>query len=167
MKPTEQTTQQIERFINKIAQKFPENEDPSLLTDIHIIVSQDSGEMLAFDDDDAEITRCVVEQWIDNKDDDFYDQITKILRSILHDNSKIVDNFGILKPYSFVLENDDNENIAELALIYVTIGASSHTSRAEAFAEYYGSAPVSKREFDEVNNSSIYDQLDVLFKGKT
>lgn len=116
MKPTEQTTQQIERFIHKIAQKFPENEDPSLLTDIHIIVSQDSGEMLAFDDDDAEITRCVVEQWIDNKDDDFYDQITKILRSILHDNSKIVDNFGILKPYSFVLENDDNENIAELYL---------------------------------------------------
>ena len=116
MKPTEQTTQQIERFINKIAQKFPENEDPSLLTDIHIIVSQDSGEMLAFDDDDTEITRCVVEQWIDNKDDDFYDQITNILRSILHENSKIVDSFGILKPYSFVLENDDNENIAELYL---------------------------------------------------
>lgn len=116
MKPTEQTTQQIERFINKIAHKFPENEDPSLLTDIHIIVSQDSGEMLAFDDDEVEITRCIVEQWIDNKDDDFYDQITKIFRSILHDNSKIVDKFGILKPYSFVLENDDNENIAELYL---------------------------------------------------
>lgn len=116
MKPTEQTTQQIERFIHKIAQKFPENEDPSLLTDIHIIVSQDSGEMLAFDDDDVEITRCVVEQWIENKDDDFYDQITNILRSTLHDNSKIVDKFGILKPYSFVLENDDNENIAELYL---------------------------------------------------
>ena len=116
MKPTEQTTQQIERFINKIAQKFPENEDPSLLTDIHIIVSQDSGEMLAFDDEDVEITRCVVEQWIDNKDDDFYDQITNILRSILHYNSKIVDKFGLLKPYSFVLENDDNENIAELYL---------------------------------------------------
>ena len=33
-----------------------------------------------------------------------------------HDNSKIVDNFGLLKPYSFVLENDDNENIAELYL---------------------------------------------------
>ena len=116
MKPTEQTTQQIERFINKIAQKFPENEDPSLLTDIHIIVSQDSGEMLAFDDDDTEITRCVVEQWIDNKDDDFYDQITNILRSILQENSEIIDNFGIMKPYSFVLENDDNENIAELYL---------------------------------------------------
>ena len=34
----------------------------------------------------------------------------------MHDNSKIVDNFGLLKPYSFVLENDDNENIAELYL---------------------------------------------------
>ena len=34
----------------------------------------------------------------------------------LHYNSKIVDKFGLLKPYSFVLENDDNENIAELYL---------------------------------------------------
>ena len=53
----------------------------------------------AIDDDETEITRCVVEQWIDNKDDDFYDQITNILRSTLHDNSKIVDKFGILNPF--------------------------------------------------------------------
>ena len=61
MKPSEQTTQQIERFLKKIAQKFPTNEDISLVTDIHIRVSQDSGEMVAFDDDDKEITRCVVQ----------------------------------------------------------------------------------------------------------
>ena len=52
MKPSEQTTQQIERFLKKIELKFPANEDTSLVTDVHIKVSQDSGEMVAFDDDD-------------------------------------------------------------------------------------------------------------------
>ena len=77
MKPSEQTTQQIERFLKKIAQKFPTNEDTSLVTDIHVRVSQDSGEMVAFDDDDKEITRCVVEQWIGNTDEDFYDNVER------------------------------------------------------------------------------------------
>ena len=78
MKASEQTTQQLDRVIRKIAQKFPYSEEPTHLTDIHLRVSQDSGEMLAFDDDDNEITRCVIEEWIDNKDDDFYSNITTI-----------------------------------------------------------------------------------------
>ena len=43
-KATEQTTQQIERFLKKIAQKFPPREDSSVVTDIHVRVSQGSGE---------------------------------------------------------------------------------------------------------------------------
>jgi hypothetical protein len=117
MKANEQTQQQIERFINKIAQKFPMHGDKALLlTDIHIRVTQDSGEMLAFDDDDQEITRCVVEQWIENKDENFYDQVLLILRNQLKRHRNTVDNLGILKPFSIVLENDDKENIGELYL---------------------------------------------------
>ena len=95
MKATEQTTQQIERAIKKIAQKFPTDEETSILTDVHLRVSQDSGEILAFDDNDQEITRCVVEQWIDNKDEDFYDEITGILRSSLKTLHPIIDAMGI------------------------------------------------------------------------
>ena len=116
MKATEQTIQQVERFINKIAQKFPAQEEPTLFTDIHVRVSQDSGDLLAFDDDDQEITRCVVEQWIDNQEENFYDSVTLILRKQLKNMVNVVDNLGILKPYSFVLENDDKENVAELYL---------------------------------------------------
>ena len=114
MQVTEQTTQQIERSIKKIAQKLPANEETSLLTDIHLLVSQDSGELIAYDDNDQEITRCVVEQWIDNKDESFYDEVTAILRKELHQMREVVDNLGIMKPYSFVLENDDREAVAEL-----------------------------------------------------
>ena len=116
MKASEQTTQQIERFLKKIAQKFPLNEETSLVTDIHVRVSQESGEMVAFDDDDKEITRCVVEQWIENNDEDFYESVHDILTTTFASMSKTLENLGILKPYSFVLENDEKEGIAELYL---------------------------------------------------
>lgn len=116
MKATVQTIQQVERAIKKIAQKFPMNDDVSILTDIHIRVSQDTGELVAFDDNEEEITRCVVEQWIDYKADDFYPSVCHILQTSLKRLSSLIDNLGILKPYSFVLEDDDKENIAELYL---------------------------------------------------
>lgn len=114
IKATEQTTQQIERFLRKIAQKYPALEDTSIVTDIHVRVSQGSGEMLAFDDDDKEITRCVVEQWINNTDENFYEEIESLLIETFSSLSSIADCLGILKPYSFVLENDDKDYIAEL-----------------------------------------------------
>ena len=117
MKATEQTLQQAERAIRKIAEKFPANEEATQLTDIHIRVSQETGEMLAFDDDDNEINRCVIEQWIDNKDDDFYKDVANTLRSILNNHKDLIEQMSILKPYSFVLEDDDRETIEELYLV--------------------------------------------------
>ena len=116
MKATEQTLQQTERFIRKVVQKFPFNEDEAVFTDIHVRVSQDSGEMLAFDDDDREINRCVIDQWIENKDENFFDNVTEILRQRLKEASEQVDAMGIVKPFSFVLEDDEKETIAELYL---------------------------------------------------
>lgn len=116
MRANEQTQQQTERFIRKVIQKFPAGDDNALLTDIHVRVSQDSGEMLAFDDEEQEITRCVVDQWIENKDEDFFDKVTELLREELKQASEQVDAMGIMKPFSFVLEDDDRETIAELYL---------------------------------------------------
>ena len=72
--------------------------------------------MLAFDDNEQEITRCVVEQWIDAKDEDFYDEIALLLQDSLQKMSNVIDDMGLLKPYSFVLEDDDRNHIAELYL---------------------------------------------------
>ena len=114
MKATEQTNQQIERFLRKIAQKYPSTEDTTQLTDIHVRVSQESGELIAFDDNEREVTRCVVEQWIDNKDERFYEEVLQQLRNVMRKNANLCDNLCILKPYSFVLEDDDKESQGEL-----------------------------------------------------
>lgn len=117
MKATNQTLQQVERAVRKVAEQFPATEEASLLTDIHIRVSQDTGELLAFDDDDNEINRCVIEQWIDNKDDNFYHDVASIVRSVLSQQKQMIEEMSILKPFSFVLENDDKEVIEELYLV--------------------------------------------------
>ena len=117
MKETEQTLQQIERAIRKIADKFPQNVETDILTDIHIRVSQDTGELMALDDDDNEITRCVIEQWIENKDDRFYEEAEATIRSVLNKQKETIEQMAIMKPFSFVLEDDDREHVAELYLV--------------------------------------------------
>ena len=117
MKANEQTLQQVERALRKVADKFPSNVEATMLTDIHIRITQETGELMAFDDDDNEITRCIVEQWIDNKDDSFYDDVANTLRSVLTKHKQQIEQMSILKPYSFVLEDDDRENLCELYLV--------------------------------------------------
>ena len=87
------------------------------MTDIHIRVNQETGEMVAFNDDDNEINRCVVEQWINNTEDNFYDQIVPVIRKSLIKHKDIIEQMSILKPFSFVLENDDKESVEELYLV--------------------------------------------------
>ena len=117
MKATEQTLQQIGRAFRKVSEKFPKDQEASVLTDIHIRVVQETGEMLFFDDDDKELNRCVIEQWMDNKDDDFYESVTTILRNAIEIDKDLLENLSILKPYAFVLEDDDREAVAELYVV--------------------------------------------------
>lgn len=117
MKANEQTLQQIERILRKTAEKFPASDNPSLMTDIHLRVTQETGELVIYNDDNSEVTRCVVEQWIDNKDENFYKEITSILRRSIEKLKNVTENLGLLKPFSYVLENDDKETVAELYVV--------------------------------------------------
>ena len=117
MKANEQTLQEVERAIRKVADKFPATEEASMLTDIHLRVNQETGELVAFDDDDNEINRCIVEQWIDNKDDTFYADAASTLRMVLNKYQQQIEAMSILKPYSFVLEDEDHESLEELYVV--------------------------------------------------
>ena len=117
MKATEQTLQQIERIIRKTADKFPTDPNTSVMTDIHVRVYQDSGELITYDDSDEEITRGLVEQWIDNTDDDFYSAIPHIIRKCIERQKALVEAMGIMKPFTFVLENDEKETVEELYVV--------------------------------------------------
>lgn len=117
MKTTTQTLQQIDRAIRKIADKFPPEVEATQLTDIHIRVAQDTGELVAFDDDDREITRCVIDEWIEAKEENFYEEVAALLRKAFAEHRKLVDAMSVLKPYSFVLENDELDVQYELYVV--------------------------------------------------
>ena len=114
MNVSDATIAQLELFIKKIAQKFPSSEEPVTMTDIHIMLSQDTGELMAFDDNDKEITRCVVDEWINSSAPDFYDTVAGTVRDLLARMHEVADGLCILKPYSFILENDEREHLCEL-----------------------------------------------------
>lgn len=117
MKATELAQQQIERAIRKIADKFPPTQEANVMTDIHFRVTQDTGELMAFDDNDEEINRCIIEEWIGDTSDNFFEEIPSVFRKCLDKMKNTIENMSILKPFSFVLENEEKESIAELYLV--------------------------------------------------
>lgn len=116
---TEKIQSQLQRMLSKVAQKFPATEETAIMTDIHIRINQDTGDVMVFDDDEQEITRIVVEEWIGNTDNesDFYHKASNMLRSLLekeNDGICFGKSLGIIMPYNFVLEDEQGEHIDEL-----------------------------------------------------
>lgn len=117
MNASEQTLQQIKRALRKAASKFPSDAECFPLTDLLLQVKQESGELLVYDDDDRELTRCVVEEWIDNKDENFYAAIQPVLKQAITELRDVTEHVAVLKPYSYVLIGEDKETIADLYLV--------------------------------------------------
>ena len=108
--------QQIDRAITKVAGKYATLEEP-VLTDIYIQVKQESGEILVYNDDDVELHRCVVEEWIGNTQEDFYSSVTPILCQAIQRMRPTIDTMQIMRPFSFVLIDEDHETVQDLTYI--------------------------------------------------
>lgn len=111
------TIQQIERALNKVAAKFSMIQSDPVLTDIHLQIKPDSGELLVYNDDFDEITRCVIEEWIDSKDENFYDSNIPVLRKCIQSMQDVWEKLPILKPFSFVLIDEDQDVVSDLYLV--------------------------------------------------
>lgn len=116
MEATQQTLQQIERAIAKVAAKYEKLEEP-VLTDIYIQVKPESGEVLVYNDDDEELHRCVVEEWIENTQEDFYSTVSPILRQCISRMRPTIDTMQVMRPFSFVLIDEDHETVQDLTYI--------------------------------------------------
>lgn len=117
MNASESVLRQVERALRKAALKFSSEAEAYPLTDLYLQVRQESGELRIFDDDDRELTRCVVEEWIGNTDEDFYAQVQPVLTEAILRSREVCDHLPLLKPYSFVLIDDEHEPVADLHLV--------------------------------------------------
>lgn len=119
MKLSAQSHASIASSLREAIDKYIADGEKTVVTDIHLQPKQDSGELVIFNDDDEELSRTIIEEWVDYNEDDFYTIAERILRGEINSlkEAGFLDKLDIMKPYSFVLVDDDKETVAELLLI--------------------------------------------------
>ncbi len=109
---------QIQRALRHVAERFPQGSEP-VLTDIVLRVFPHSGEVRFYDDDDRELMRIVIEEWIHgSRDEEFYQKVTPILRQAIGEvRQEVVDPMSVLRPFTFVMQDEDGETLTDLYIV--------------------------------------------------
>ena len=109
---------QIQRALRHAAERFPQDSEP-VLTDNVVRVFPHSGEVKFYDDDDRELMRIVIEEWIHgSRDEAFYQKVTPIIqRAISEVRSEVIDKMAILRPFTFVMQDEDGETLTDLYIV--------------------------------------------------
>lgn len=119
MNLSEQSHSSIASTLREAVSRYKVGGENSVITDIHLLPKQESGELLVYDDDDQELARTIIDEWIDYEGDDFYQEVETLLRTAVTGlkTEGILDSLCLMKPYSFVLIDEDKETVAELLLV--------------------------------------------------
>lgn len=119
MKLSEQSLSTIEAAIRQAVAKYMCNCEQTAVTDIHLQPDQSSGQLTIYNDDDEELANVMIEEWATYDGDDFLENVEPSLRNILCKMKEAgdFDKVTILKPYSFVLVDEEKETVAELLLM--------------------------------------------------
>lgn len=117
MSHNNETLQVINQGFDALVAKFPADSENTIMTDIIIQANADTGLFAIYDDEDQEIFSSIVEEWADNGAEDFYHNVENTLRKAIGDNQERLENMGIIKPYSFILADDEKETVSELHLV--------------------------------------------------
>lgn len=119
MNLSEQSHSSIASTLREAVSRYKVGGENSVITDIHLLPKQDSGELLVYDDDDQELARTIIDEWIDYEGDNFYQEVETLLRTAVTGlkTEGILDSLCLMKPYSFVLIDEDKETVAELLLV--------------------------------------------------
>lgn len=116
---SEQSRSSIASTLKEALAYFTIDGDKSVVTDIHLQPKQESGELTIFDDEDRELACTIIDEWVNDESDDFLSQVEPSLRAevtALKDEG-ILDGLCLMKPYSFVLVDENKETVSELLLI--------------------------------------------------
>lgn len=119
MKMSEQSRASIVSALKTALCLYTSEGDETVVTDIHLQPNSESGELIIFDDDDQELSRTIINEWVEYESDDFYTVVEPILRAeveALKESGKL-EKLCLMKPYSFVLVDEDKETVAELLLV--------------------------------------------------
>lgn len=117
MKLSTQSHSSIVSTIKKALERYEKG--TGIVTDIHFQPILDSGELVIWNDDEEELDRVAVQEWVDCNPEEFYTSTESVLKNILTSLNEqgFFNGLGVMKPYSMVLVDEEKETIAELLLV--------------------------------------------------
>ena len=105
--------------IQKALDKYVSGNGTHVITDIHMQVDMESGQLVISDDDDIVLAEQQIPEWESANPENFYTDVEIALKRALNQlrEEGALENVKILKPYSFVLEDSTKETVAELLMM--------------------------------------------------
>lgn len=120
MKLSQSSLSKLETAVKKAIGKYSDNSTQNIVTDFHLQVNQGSGELVIYNDDDEKLSTAIIEEWAAYDGENFDGEVEEQLSTLLNKLKKkgTFDAItSIMKPYSFVLVDEEKETMAELLLI--------------------------------------------------
>lgn len=108
----------IKTSIEKVLGRYLGDGTQTTITDIYLQPKLETGELVLWNDDDEILGRVPVKEW-KQVEGDIYALVEPELRNILvavQESGKL-EHLSLLKPYSFVLVDEEKETITELLLV--------------------------------------------------
>lgn len=109
----------VETLFGKALERYlAGNGNEMVITDIYMQPDPDSGELLLLNDDDEVLASAVIEEWT-GLEEEFYPAVERMLREALKkmQDKGLFDRLSLMKPYSFVLVDQEKETMADLLLV--------------------------------------------------
>ncbi len=115
MSLSRETQETLQNAITKMANKYISAEE-NKVTDFHIKVNGENGELAIFDDDDNSLARVHIREWEGEHNEAVYEKELQNVLTKMHREGAF-DSLNVVKPYSFVLTDEDNQSIVDLLII--------------------------------------------------
>jgi hypothetical protein len=106
----------LRNIVAQATEKYPNNDNQfKIVTDFHITVDTANGTVVICDDEETLLSSGVIDE-LCSCDEQAVETILKNGLAQM-DKDGIFNTVGIYKPFSFLLEDTDNETIAELLIV--------------------------------------------------
>ena len=108
----------VKTVLEKAWERYVADGNNTVITDIYLQPKWNSGELFLLNDDDDVLACTAIEEW-KGLGDDFYPVVEQDLRNVLKELQDVgfLNRLCLMKPYSFVLVDDDKETVAEMLLV--------------------------------------------------
>ena len=105
--------------VKKALTKYSSRNGISEITDIYMQPDPLSGNLLVCNDDEEQLIIVSVPEWVEANPENFMADAEMALRKVLNQlrEEGFLNTPKILKPYSFVLVDDEKETVADLMLV--------------------------------------------------